>query len=184
MSRLRTTVLIATVALASTFGLVPAAFAASVSIQPGDWQFKRNAVTTTFKGRGYITRINDATASQKHVSMVALSKTSGGPTIAKVDKWVRANHGKPARVCAVMRARAGSVQGSLAVNGVHKGTQSSGGGYKSRTFRVSTAWTRTCLDFTVASSKYYYGNADVWVQNWESADTRDLYLDYVTLATR
>lgn len=162
----------------------PAAQAASVSISPGDWAVKKNAVTTTMKGRGQVTRINDAGPKQRHVSGVYAMRPTASKTLPKLDKWVRANHGKPARICAVMSGRVSGVKGAISINGMNKANQATGGGFKQRKITVGPGWKQQCMDFTVITRKHYYGNADVWVQNWESADPKDMYVDYVTLKTR
>lgn len=98
----------------------------------------------------------------------------------RIDRFVRANFGKPATICAL--ARAGSNAGvvtdtkntiSLEINGFAAGTQSS----KVRSFKLGTRYATRCMNFRVISEAgYAVATADfpanVKVTSWNAAAFR------------
>lgn len=162
--------------------LAPPASAATTEVfHPGNFKRLFYAARIDSPARGKVIQISPTTSPRTQVSMIAVKSLDSERTTPKLDRWVRANHGRKARMCVMLRGRVQGVNGAIAVNRLHRGTQKDGWGAKQESFYAGSGWRRHCLNFTVIGRAYYQGNADLLVYNYERDATHDIFVDWVSL---
>ncbi|MCA9328124.1 hypothetical protein KDA14_06355, partial [Candidatus Saccharibacteria bacterium] len=131
---------------------------------------------------------NDSMASGVFSSGKATATYPNGKPLGKLANFVKANYGKPARMC--VTARANNAYGTIALsanNFVSK--QSDGTYFKSKYFDTTKNYKKYCINFKIISQKAYEANngefytpAEVWVQNVTYDST--IFIDNVKISLR
>ncbi len=170
-------------------GGVASASANGITIQPADWQTLRRASIVKDGSHGKVVKIRPAKSGSPSATGVftfgkATDAHPNGVPLEKLENFVAANFGKPAKVCVVARANSADSSVFLAINNF-VAKQPGGTYFKGKYFDVKNGYGKHCFDFKIISKKAYQANqssAEVWVENTNYGIT--LFVDTVKVSLR